>query len=93
MVTHRNDSVIFTAQVNKKVFFIQEIQFWTSRRSVEREIALNSLKMKRTHVLMTLGSLILLTMLIAESESIGNLIPSGKRELRERVCIHQTAVF
>jgi len=92
-VTHRNDSVIFTAQVNKKVSFIEEIQFWTSRRSVEREIALNSLKMKRTHVLMTFGSLFLLTMLIAESESIGNLHPAGKRQVRERVCIHQTAAF
>ena len=92
MVTHRNDSVIFTAQVNKKVSFIQEIQFWTSRRSVEREM-LNSLKMKRTHVLMTFGSLFLLIMLIAESESIGNLHPAGKRQVRERVCIHQTAAF
>ena len=78
MVTHRNDSVIFTAQVNKRISFIQEIQFWTRHRSVEQE---------------TLGLYLLLTTLIAESESIGNLIPSGKRQLQERVCIHQTVVF
>ena len=40
-----------------------------------------------------LGALILLTVLIAESESIGNLIPSGKRQLPEKVCILETAVF
>ena len=93
MVTHRNDSVIFTAQVNKRVSFIQEIQFRTGHRSVEREIALNSSRMKSTCLLMTLGLFLLLTTLIDESESIGNLTPAGKRQLQERVCIHQTVVF
>ena len=89
----RNDSVIFTTQVNKKVCFIQEFQFSTRNRSVEREIAVNSPRMKKTHVLIALGAFLLLTMLIAESESIGNLTPAGKRQLHEKVCIHQTAVF
>ena len=48
--------------------------------------------MKKTHVFIALGALFILTMLIAESESIGNLIPSGKRQLQEKVCIHQTAL-
>lgn len=60
---------------------------------MEREVALNSSRMKKTQVLIALGAFFLLTMLIAESESIGNLIPSGKRQLQEKVCIHQTAVL
>ena len=44
--------------------------------------------MKGTYMLIALGAFILLTMLIAESESIGNLIPSGKRQLPEKVSIH-----
>ena len=62
-------------------------------KTAEREIELNSSKMKRTNVLITLGAFILLTMLIAESDSIGNLTPGGKRQLPEKVCIHGTAVF
>ena len=44
-------------------------------------------------MLIALGAFFLLTVLIAESESIGNLIPSGKRQLHEKVCIHETVVF
>lgn len=92
-----NDGIIFTAKINKKVTFIRgfvkEIQFWTVRRSVGREIELNSSRMKRTYVFIALGAFLLLTFLIAESESFGNLIPSGKRQLHKKVCIHETAVF
>lgn len=44
-------------------------------------------------MLIALGAFFLLTMLFAESEGIGNLIPSGKRQLHEKVCIHEAAVF
>jgi len=47
--------------------------------------------MKRTHV--ALGAFFLLIMLIAESESIGNMIQPGKRQFNKKVCIHPTAVF
>ena len=44
-------------------------------------------------VLIALGAFLLLTMLVAESESIGNVVPQGRRQLRDKkVCIHGTGV-
>ena len=49
--------------------------------------------MKGTNVLVAIaiGAFLFLTTLVAESKSVGILIPPGKRQLDDKVCIHETA--
>ena len=49
------------------------------------------MRMKGTCALVAIGAFLLLTTLVAESESFGNLVNGGKRQLDRKVCVLETS--